>query len=413
MDLTTGKLLWLDAYPNHKHYPSLEEDLDCDVAVVGAGEAGAICSWYLHHAGLNVVLVDKRPVGCGSSSANTGLVQYANDTSLCQLIERHGEEKAVRFYRLCQSAIDELEQITFQLPETTEWRRRESLYFASTKHDVHALEREYEALVHYGFPVQYLSPVEIRAHFPFEQPAALWTSNDAEMNPFRLTHAICSALESDGMKIYEDTNVVQVCESHHRPTLLTSQKRKIRARFVVFAVGYESEEQHHFPGSALQSTYAIATEPVSDLSDWHRRCLIWETARPYLYLRTTADNRIIVGGLDIPVADGPARDKKLLEKTDQLKQRLNSLFPRYKDARVEYRWAATFGNSLDGLPLIGRHPQHPCCYVALGYGGNGTVYYTIAAHIIRDSILNGTHPEDDLFAPTRMTWMPRWTRMFF
>ena len=34
-----------------------------------------------------------------------------------------------------------------------------------------------------------------------------------------------------------------------------------------------------------------------------KNAMIWETARPYLYLRTTSDNRIIAGGRDIPFSN--------------------------------------------------------------------------------------------------------------
>src|SRR5258706_378606 len=51
------------------------------------------------------------------------------------------------------------------------------------------------------------------------------------------------------------------------------------------------------------------------------RCLIWDTADPYLYLRTTADHRAIIGGGDEPFRDPTARDRLLAAKTRALKRR--------------------------------------------------------------------------------------------
>ena len=42
--------------------------------------------------------------------------------------------------------------------------------------------------------------------------------------------------------------------------------------------------------------------------------LIWETARPYIYMRTTVDNRIIIGGLDEDTNIAQERDSKLIHK---------------------------------------------------------------------------------------------------
>jgi hypothetical protein len=40
----------------------------------------------------------------------------------------------------------------------------------------------------------------------------------------------------------------------------------------------------------------MCTKPLDNL--WPDEAMIWETMKPYLYIRTTKDNRIIAGGLD-------------------------------------------------------------------------------------------------------------------
>jgi glycine/D-amino acid oxidase-like deaminating enzyme len=50
-----------------------------------------------------------------------------------------------------------------------------------------------------------------------------------------------------------------------------------------------------------------------------------------------------------------------------------------------------------GLPMIGAVPGMPHCWVALGYGGNGTTYASIAAGIIAGAINGRPDTDADLY----------------
>ncbi|KEO81633.1 NAD(P)/FAD-dependent oxidoreductase [Tumebacillus flagellatus] len=404
MDLNTGELLWKALDPDPPAYPALTEDIDCDVLIVGGGEAGALTSHTLLQENLDVVMVEKRKVGHGSTSGNTALLQYANDTPMYQLAQSKGEAAAVRFYSLCLDAISQLEDITRSLELSTDYERRESLYYASSPQDVKKIQAEFELQKKHNFPVEYLSRQDIRERFPFEKEGGLYSTADAQINPFRLAHALVHDGAKRGMRVYEQTEVTTAFHENDSGRLhfRTSTGALIRARKAVFATGYETQDRQSTPGAVIASTYAIATEPVSDFSTWHKRCLIWETARPYLYMRTTADNRVLVGGLDETAVQGPKRDNLLEDKAAQLLAALYQLFPALTGVKIAYSWASSFGGTKDGMPFIGEHHQHPNCYYALGYGGNGTVYSTIAGQILRDEILGRSNPDAPLFKLGRL-----------
>src|SRR5436189_212512 len=114
MDLKSGTLFWPD-HSKVPNFPVLEEDIRCDVAIIGAGLSGAIIAHALSGEGLSVVVIDKREVGHGSTSASTALVLYEIDTPLVELIRQRGHAAAIKCYHRCLAAIDELATLTGQL----------------------------------------------------------------------------------------------------------------------------------------------------------------------------------------------------------------------------------------------------------------------------------------------------------
>lgn len=123
MNLHNGHLYWPETYKNTTQYPELEENISCDVLIVGGGMAGALCAHVLsQEKELDVVLIDRRHPGSGSSSANTGLLQFSSDKMLHELIEQQGEQDAVYFYQLCQTAMKDLDKVVSELSEDPEFR---------------------------------------------------------------------------------------------------------------------------------------------------------------------------------------------------------------------------------------------------------------------------------------------------
>jgi glycine/D-amino acid oxidase-like deaminating enzyme len=123
---------------------------------------------------------------------------------------------------------------------------------------------------------------------------------------------------------------------------------------------------------------------------------MWETARPYLYMRTTSDGRILVGGEDVPFRNPKARDALLKRKIQKVQKRFSELYPEIS-LEAAYTWAGTFGETQDGLPFIGKTPEYPNAYFALGYGGNGITYSLIAAELLRDALLGENNPDATIF----------------
>jgi glycine/D-amino acid oxidase-like deaminating enzyme len=390
MELHNGKLFWPTTYNDTEK----EFNTHFDVAIIGGGMSGALCAYVLSREGLKVAIIEKRQLASGSSSANTGLLQFSNDIMLHELIDEIGEEQAVRFYKLCQEAVDHLEEVAMTLPVSPEFTRRKSIYYASSPLHLPKLKKEYRTLKEHGFPVEYWSKKDMKEHLPFSKSGALITHGDAEVNPYRFVNGIFEYLKEHNTTAFEGTEAIDVKEDGGK-VLIETTKGTLTASHVVHATGYETPSLGKNIGTEVNRSYAIATKPVDDLSQWHDRALIWETDRPYLYLRTTVDNRIIAGGLDEDPAEAPQSMEKIEKQGKRIEKEVQKMFPGLH-VEMDYAWGASFGESLDHMPYIGRHPDKERIYYLLGYGGNGTVYSMLGSRILSDLILGRPNRDAEL-----------------
>jgi glycine/D-amino acid oxidase-like deaminating enzyme len=142
------------------------------------------------------------------------------------------------------------------------------------------------------------------------------------------------------------------------------------------------------------------SEPLVKREFWYKNGLIWETSTPYLYIRTTRDHRLLVGGKDDDFTAAFKRDKALPGKAKMLEASFLELFPDISFT-TDFKWAGIFGSTKDGLPYIGNHPSKPGIYFSLGFGGNGIVFSVIAGKIIRDLIEGNANTNASLFSFSR------------
>ncbi|WP_019638433.1 NAD(P)/FAD-dependent oxidoreductase [Paenibacillus fonticola] len=400
MKLHSGNLAW--SHTNHpiSAYPSLRQHLSCDCLIIGGGIGGALCAHLLADSHMDTVLIDKRTIASGSTLANTGLIQFSNDKTLTSMINTFGEKPAVRFYKMCQGAVGKLIRISQNLQQEARITPRNSLYLASSEADLSMLREEFTTLCRHHFPVEWWDRNMIAERFPFQKSGAIYSYCDGEGNPFAFVHGLIQAAAANGVSIFEQTEASGF-KFLKDGVLCRAGDYTIRAKHVIFSAGYETQQFHKEKGAHLTSSFVMVTEPADHFDDWFERCLIWETARPYLYMRTTPDQRIMIGGLDEPLENDRLDEARHLHQGQVLLEKLHQLFPEKKHLQAAYAYGAVFGESRDGLPYIGPHPDYPHCYFLKGLGGNGAVYSMIAAEMITDVLTGKQRRDMDWFSLTR------------
>lgn len=402
MDLKSGYPYWAVKNGLMYAFPKLDADLGCDVVVVGAGITGALIADELAAHGHEVVVVDQRDVAWGSTSASTALLQYEIDTHAIDLAKRYDEAAALLAYQSCLQAIAEIGDVARAVGDV-DFSRCDSLYYASNRSDEASLADEFAWRARHRFPVRWLDRAALKDAYGLTAPAAILSTVAARVDPYRLASRLLRRMQRNGTQVFDRTEVASISATTRSVQLRTSSGVSIRARHAVIASGYESQRWLRQRVAQNRSSYAYMSDPIDRAElGWLANTLLWESARPYLYLRSTGDGRLLVGGEDDD-RDIPARrDRRVDRKAATLQRKVGRLLPQL-EARPAFAWAGTFAETKDGLPLFGRHPQYgPRVLFALAYGGNGITYSMLGAGLLRAQIERHKHPLTRLFAFERL-----------
>ncbi|HEX6846727.1 MAG TPA: FAD-dependent oxidoreductase, partial [Chitinophagaceae bacterium] len=312
-------------------------------------------------------------------------------------IEIVGEKNAVRSYKLGASAIVKLSAIAAKIGMDA-FRMKQSLYCAAFKKDIAFLEREYETREKHGFKVKWLNEIRVFKQFGFSSPGAILSDLAASTDAYALTHRLLQYNIQKGLSVYDRTPVIGIRHDRQSVRLKTREKIAITAKKLVYATGYEVVDFITKPIVKLTSTYAIASENFNrPVRFGEPDTVIWNTAKPYLYLTTTNDNRIIVGGRDEEFFSHTKRDKLILPKARQLEKDFKNIFPSIP-FKTEFSWAGVFGSTKDGLPYIGSYKRLPNSFFALGFGGNGITFSQVAGEIIASLIKGKKNKDVEIFS---------------
>jgi len=402
MDLKSGYPFWAVKNGLMGAFPPLAVDLDCDVVIVGGGISGALIARELALHGHEVAVFERRDIGWGSTAASTALLQYEIDTPLIDLAKRYGETEAVRAYRACADAIPALGAVAHEVRDV-DFANNDSLYYASRTGHVASMREEFELRERHGFPVSWLTRGAVSGRYGIAAPAAILSRLGARIDPYRLTWRLFKQMQRSGVRIFDRTTIATIDASRRRVTLTTESGLTVRAGHVVLASGYESQRWLPKRVAKNRSSYAYISDPIeSDALGALADTLVWESARPYLYLRTTGDGRLLVGGEDDAIDIPARRDASVSKKAARLQRRVASLLP-HLAADPAFAWGGTFAETADGLPFFGAHPATgPRLLFAMAYGGNGITYSMAGAPLLRAVIERRRHPLRSIFGFGRM-----------
>ena len=389
--LFAGQPLWASSAKPVKGRHALRDSIRADVVIVGAGISGAFMAHALAKRFDKVVVVDRRAPAHGSTMASTAMLQFEIDTPLTELSDKIGPSKAARAWQRSWRATQNLVKIVNEEKIRCGLRRADTLYLAGADMGSRGLEKEYKARHSIGLPGEFLDHAQLCDVFGIDRTGAIFSSGAASADPVKLTDGLLRRAVANGVSLYSPVEIKDVMAKTHGVVLDTGE-HFIEARYAVFCTGYEMLKGIPTEGTKITSSWALASRPRAQMPSWLRSTLVWEAATPYLYMRTSPDGRLIIGGEDEDIDLPSYRARSLPHKTARLVAKAKKLIPDL-DFTVSKQWTGAFGESDDGLPIIDRVPDMPNCIAVLGFGGNGTIYSVIASQIV-PTLLRGRPDKD-------------------
>lgn len=403
--LRIGQSYWLDEFAGRgPRLPTLRGRHQADIAIVGGGVTGCAAALLFARAGARVVLVDARRIGRGSTAASTALLMQEPDVDFRQLADRYGAAVARRIWTCSRGAVAELRR-TLASVGAPALEAVPSLYFTTDAAQVKTLEQEAALRRRAGFPCRVLDEDATRRLAGFDAEGAILTPGNAQVDPYRACLALARGARRAGGTLFERSPVGRIDHTRDGVTLHL-RGGDVAADRVVIATGYATEEFKPLAGRfKMMNTYVIATPRLPAAT---RRAIglgdvmLWDTGRPYHYLRWTPDHRLLIGGLDRPRVPRQTRVPALQRRAAALMDDLVALYPALQGMRPDYAWEGLFAQTPDGLPYIGTHARYPRHLFALGYGGNGMTLGFFAAQALVRIAKRKSRPDDALFRFNRM-----------
>lgn len=369
----------------------------CDVIIVGAGISGALLAEALTRAGKSVLVLDRRAPVVGSTPASTAMIQHEIDVPLTDLRKQMSPRAANAAWRRSVKAVADLIDLTTDLKISCRMEAKPALYLAGDEMDGKALEAEAAARRRIGIRAEFLGPAKLLETYGMARDGAILSHDSASANPAQLAAGLLRAAQKRGAIIAAPVEVSDFAELPSGVALATADGRVLTAEHAVFCTGYEFLEKMQNPLHRMTSTWAIATREISDMPEWMRDTIVWEASDPYLYFRADPSGRLIAGGEDEETSDKNTRPSVLQRKAREIASKLEALTG-VPVGKPDFRWAAPFSVTDDGLPIIDRVAGHERVYAVMGFGGNGITFSMIAAQIVATAIDGGRDPDAGLFA---------------
>jgi glycine/D-amino acid oxidase-like deaminating enzyme len=371
---------------------ALVDDLDVDVAVVGAGLSGLWTAWALRQLdpSMSIAVFDSHQLGFGASGRNCGWLS-AKPVGLRQVLTRTaGRDAVVELESALRRSMHDVVDILGA--GTIDARYGGALQVARSPSQQQRLEEYVAHSRAWGVSdtqLRLLSTEQARERIRIAGlTGALHTPDNYCVDPVKMLFALAEHTIRGGIAIYTDSPVDTIAAG-----VLRVQGCTVRARrhIVVATEGYTAAQPHHRRNLLPLNSSMVVTEPLSE-NQWAR--IGWQhadglsgTAHTYFYGQRTPDGRIALGGRGKPYRFGSRFDDdgRVDDHTVRLLMAtLSELFPDISVAAT-HAWCGVLGVLRDWSPFIDTDTEAGIIRLG-GYAGQGLTAAHLAGLTVADLI---------------------------
>ncbi|MEM9268826.1 MAG: FAD-dependent oxidoreductase, partial [Pseudomonadota bacterium] len=231
--------LWREA-PDHQSNPPLQDNIQVDVAVVGAGFTGLRAATRLAEAGRSVAVLDAQDVGWGASGRSGGQVNPMLPVNSPDQIRALVGERA--FSNISKASLRSADEL-FELIETyqirCDARQNGWLRVLHSEKALRQAEKDHKNWNAIGGEMQLIEGAEVeRLSGSLKYKAGVVTKRGGAVHPFKLVCGLAQVAKAAGVQIFGQSPV-QRTERSGDHWVATTPEGQVTAEWIVVATnGY-------------------------------------------------------------------------------------------------------------------------------------------------------------------------------
>ncbi|TML45125.1 MAG: FAD-dependent oxidoreductase [Actinobacteria bacterium] len=370
---------WLEEAPQVEPEPSLEGDLDVDVAIVGGGYTGLWTALAVRELepSARVVVLEAVVCGEGPSGRNGGFL-HGYWASLARARRVFGDGGALAVAEAASAIVPGVREFVERRGVDVWLREAPMLEVSAAPTQDEAIAAALSAARDLGVEEEAVpvgrDELAQRCSSPKFRRGVLYREG-ATVQPARLLRALRAAALGDGVVLHEGTPMVRLRRGS--PNVVETPRGSVRAREVVIAINAAAAGWRPLARRLTAfGSYVVLTEPVPELLEtinWTGGESIVDGRMFLHYFRTTNDGRVVMGSGSGPIGFGGRLDERFTADAPSIERAeagLRFLLPGLAEAGVERAWGGPIDVSADHFPFFGTVPGSRVHYGA-GYSGNG------------------------------------------
>ena len=294
---------WLDSLSEEDVNPALDEDIDCDLLVVGGGFCGlwaAIQARELDPA-RHVAVIEAKAIANGASGRPAAIMS----TSVMHGIhntERMFPGEVVELEELGRENMDGFRATIekYNIDCDVEWGGEMTVSIGDQ--GLADIEEEYQLYKKYGHDAHMLDREQVQAevHSPIFHGAVWSKSRSGTVHPGKLVRGLKRVAMELGVKVFENTPHLDNNLIDGKVHVTTPRANIVADRVLLATNAWAAGHRKIKTRVAAIRDRIVMSQPLTpeqmEKVGWKNRQGIYDTRTQLNYMRLTADNRILFGG---------------------------------------------------------------------------------------------------------------------
>lgn len=381
------------------NYPTLDNDLNTDVLIIGGGISGLTCAYLLKKQGFKVALIEANEIISGTSSHTTAKITAQHGLRLNNLIKRSGRILTKAYAEANTDAIDLIEKLAKEINTECDFKRTFACVITEQDKYIKAIEKEAESAIELGIKAEFIFKPQFEATKNANIKAAVKFYNQAQFNPVKYLRKLAQVTNGEDCKIFEQTRAVNIIKGKPN-TVITDKNHKITAKKIVIATHFPFYDKKglYFTRLYTQRSYICSFTAHQSFNEG-----MFITAENGYSLKSQIfnnENLILIAGGSHDTGCGGYHEINYFD----LQKKAERLF---KVKEFLWQWSAQDYATPDEMPYAGLlSPLMPDVYVMTGYDKWGMTNGTAAAVTVSGLIAKGESCYADVFNPRRFVNAP-------